>query len=96
LAIRTKTIEYAFDRRNTTLAAGTRHDFAAITINIPETTSRAFLSVMVLTNFREDHAAGGTNAGDQTIAFGSADEGQHPNLGRLGAAARVAASLYLG
>src|SRR5690349_5044078 len=52
-SIEPNTIERFFATRtatlatDTTLAAAARHDFAAITLNIPETTSRTFLSVEV-------------------------------------------------
>lgn len=45
MAVHTKTIEYAFQSRNTVLASATRYDFGAITLYIPETTSRVFRSV---------------------------------------------------
>src|SRR5258708_135908 len=57
--LRTKTVRYAFDTRvsdlatNTTLGTATRHDFAAITVTIPETGSRTFLSVMAVFTFRD-------------------------------------------
>ena len=47
MALRTNTIEYAFTQYETSLATATRYDFGAITIYIPETTSRTFLSVFV-------------------------------------------------
>lgn len=59
MALRTKTIEYAFDTRlttlatGTTLAAATRHDFTAITVYIPETTDRTFRSVVVVVTARD-------------------------------------------
>lgn len=46
MTIRTKTIEYAFPQNITNLAAATRLDFAAITLHIPETNARTFLSVV--------------------------------------------------
>lgn len=69
MAIRCKTIEYAFTSRTTTLAAGTRNDFSSITVYIPETASRTFLSVMVLVDYREDQSATGTDAGNRTIGI---------------------------
>lgn len=48
MAIRTKTIEYAFPTVTTNLAAATRRDLSAITLYIPETTSRTFLSVQLV------------------------------------------------
>lgn len=45
--LRTKTVEYAFETRTTDLATATRNDFSAITVYIPETTSRTFRSVVV-------------------------------------------------
>lgn len=59
MAQRTKTIEFAFDTRltllptATTLAAGTRHDFTAITLYCPETTSRTMRSVEVIVTARD-------------------------------------------
>ena len=47
MTVRTKTIEYAFTQYVTSLASATRYDFGAITIYIPETTSRNFRSVVV-------------------------------------------------
>ena len=47
MALRINTIEYPFTQRITSLAAATRHDFAAETIYIPETSSRTFRSVHV-------------------------------------------------
>lgn len=52
MATRIKTIEYAFQSRNTSLAAATRHDFTGITINIPETIV-AFRSVRVVVGCRD-------------------------------------------
>lgn len=47
MALRTKTIEYAFPTDASTLAAATRRDLSAITLYIPETNSRTFRSVSV-------------------------------------------------
>lgn len=44
MATRTNTIEVVFDARTTQLALGTRLDFAAKTIYIPENVSRTFIS----------------------------------------------------
>lgn len=52
MALRTKTIEYAFGTDTTTLAAATRRDLTAITLYIPETSSRTFRSVIVEVNVR--------------------------------------------
>lgn len=41
------TVEYVFDQRTTSLAAATRHDFAAITLDIAETVGRSFKSVHI-------------------------------------------------
>lgn len=53
MALRTKTIEYAFTQRDTSLAAATRHEFAAVTLGIPETGSRTFRSVIVEVTARQ-------------------------------------------
>ena len=47
MALRTKTIEYAFPTNEAALALATRFDFAAITLYIPETASRTFRSVIL-------------------------------------------------
>lgn len=57
--LRTKTIRYAFATStsdlatNTTLGTATRLDFSAITVTIPETSSRTFLSVIALFTWRD-------------------------------------------
>lgn len=58
MALRTKTVEYAFATDTATLAAATRRDLAAITLYIPETSSRTFRSVIVEVHVR----------GDETVA----------------------------
>src|SRR3989304_9634767 len=57
MVLRTKTIEYAFPQNEASLAAATSFAFGAITLNIPETTSRTFRSVMVQVTFGDDDAA---------------------------------------
>lgn len=57
MALRTKTIEYAFATDTATLAAATRRDLAAITLYIPETSSRTFRSVIVEVSVRGDETA---------------------------------------
>jgi len=47
MAVRQKTIEYAFPTYTSSLASATRYDFTAITVYIPETTSKVFRSVIV-------------------------------------------------
>jgi len=47
MALRTKTIEYAFPLSTASVASATLRTFTAITVNIPETTSRTFRSVIV-------------------------------------------------
>lgn len=54
MALRTKTIEYAFPTVTSTLAAATRRDLSAITLYIPETSSRTFRSVIVEVTARND------------------------------------------
>lgn len=55
----TNEIRRAFETRvtdlatNTTLGTATRHDFASITLNVPETTSRTFLSVRLRLSWRD-------------------------------------------
>lgn len=57
MATRTKTVEYAFDVDNTSLATATRRDLASITLYLPETTSRTFKSVVVEVNCRSEGTA---------------------------------------
>lgn len=59
MALRTKSVEFAFDSRSTTLNPATRHDFAAITLYSPETTSRTFRSAIVEINVRDNETATG-------------------------------------
>lgn len=48
MAIHAKTIEYAFQSRDTELGAGVRYNFPAITLYLPETASRTFRSVRLV------------------------------------------------
>lgn len=63
------TVEYFFATRrtqlatNTTLATATRHDTAAVTLYIPETTSRNFLSVRLVATYHSEYAATNTITG---------------------------------
>lgn len=57
MVLRLKTIEYAFPENTSTLAAATLFEFSAITLSIPENTSRTFMSVIV-----EVHALDGSTA----------------------------------
>lgn len=60
-ANRRKTLEYAFATRITALATGTtlptaaRHDTAALTLFIPETAARRFLSVRLVATYRTQY-----------------------------------------
>jgi len=47
VALRTKTVEYPFPTNAAPLAAATRLDFAAVTVYLPENSSRTFRSVIV-------------------------------------------------
>lgn len=60
MAIRTKTIEYAFPTDTTALATATRRDQAAITLFIPETVSRTFRSVVVRVGYRDTNTTATT------------------------------------
>lgn len=53
MTVRLKTIEYAFPTSEISLASATRRDFAALTIYIPEITSRYFRSVHVEVSCRD-------------------------------------------
>jgi len=65
MAIRTKTVEYAFDGSRTTLATATRYEFQTMSIYLPETASRTFRSVMIEVNYRDNQ----TTALSQTAAL---------------------------
>ena len=54
MATRIKTIEYAFPFRAASVASGTRSDFEAITLYIPENQSRTFRSVFVEISVMDD------------------------------------------
>jgi hypothetical protein len=59
MALRTKSVEFAFDSRITTLGPATRHDFSSITLYSPENTSRTFRSAIIEINVRDNEAATG-------------------------------------
>lgn len=54
MAIRTKTIEYAFPWNTSSLNSATRYEFPTTSIFIPETSSRIFRSVFIELNYRDD------------------------------------------
>lgn len=58
MTLRTKTVEYAFSSRTSTLSPGTRYDFSAITIFLPENTSRTFRSVSIVHTCRDNETSG--------------------------------------
>lgn len=60
MALRTKTVEYVFDTRITSLTAATRNDFTQITLNIPENTSRTWKSAIIEVNTRDNSPATGS------------------------------------
>jgi hypothetical protein len=47
MALRVRTVEYAFPFATASVASGTARDFANITVAVPETTSRTFRSVIL-------------------------------------------------
>ena len=57
MATRIKTVEFPFAMRTTSLASATRHNFTSITLDIPENTSRTFLSVYVEVTVHENLTA---------------------------------------
>jgi hypothetical protein len=57
MAIRIKTVEYAFPTDTVTLATATRRDQAAITLYLPETTSRTFRSARIVVGYRDTATA---------------------------------------
>lgn len=80
-ANRTKTIEYALPMMTGDIAASATHtDSADITVYIPETTSRAFKSVVLEVTACENY---GTSGNDLTAwsLRGSCDSGSNDNAG---------------
>jgi hypothetical protein len=67
MALRTKTIEYCWPTNTSNLALGTNYDFAAISISVPENTSRTFRSVVVEVGCR-DNVTTATSMTSWTIA----------------------------
>jgi len=69
VATQEQTIQYAFDTRltnlatDTTLAAATRYDAASVTLNIPENSSRTFLSVVLMVTWRDAFTAAASVTG---------------------------------
>lgn len=61
------TVEYAFDQRITSLAAATRHDFAAVTLTLAETTSRVIKSAHVEITCTDDQT---TNTNITSVLIG--------------------------
>jgi len=69
MAIRTKTVEYAFDAyRSASLAVDTRFVFPTMSIYIPETGSRTFRSAFAEVHFR-DNVTTGTNINSVMIGI---------------------------
>jgi hypothetical protein len=58
MATRTNTVSYAFAHNATSLSAATRHEFAAVTVQIDETSSRTFLSAYVEFTGRGNETSG--------------------------------------
>lgn len=61
MAIRLKTIEYPFTTNTAALTAGVRHDFSAVTIYIPENSSRTFKSAIIQVTCRTNSTSGTSN-----------------------------------
>ncbi len=56
MAMRSKTVRYAFDSNDSALAAATRYDFASRTLKIIETNNRRFTSVILEVTARDNSA----------------------------------------
>jgi hypothetical protein len=67
MATRIKTVEYAFQSANTSLAINTRRDLTGITVSIPETTGRTFRSVRMIVGVRDTVTTAATTT---TITLG--------------------------
>lgn len=63
MATRIKTVEFAFQSRNTSLTANTRYDFSAITLYLPENSTRTFRSVRLVI-FHRDNVTTATSIGN--------------------------------
>ena len=73
MALRTKTIEYAFPLNTAIVATAVARTWTAVTVNIPETTSRTFRSVIVEYNaFDAATAAASVTAVNLSIDVGAA------------------------
>lgn len=64
MAIRTKTVEFPFPANTVAVTAGARYDFSAITVKIPENSSRTFHSVDIESIARVATSSG---SGGQTM-----------------------------
>jgi len=60
MALREKTIEYAFNLNTGSLASATNLQLSDITVHIPETSSRTFLNVQVVLECRDSQATAGS------------------------------------
>lgn len=73
MALRTKTIEYAFPFSTASVATAVARTWTAVTVNIPETTSRTFRSVIVeYTAFDAATVAASVTAVNLSIDVGAA------------------------
>ena len=73
MALRTKTIEYAFPLNTAIVATAVARTWASVTVNIPEATSRTFRSVIVeYTAFDAATAAASVTAVNLSIDVGAA------------------------
>ena len=93
MATRTKTVEYAFTTNTANLALATRYDFAAVTLDIEETSSRVFKSVIIQVTSRSSAATaqsltsyllgiklGAVAFNDSTTTFTITDTGDHQSF----------------
>lgn len=71
MTITQQTVEYPIGINTATLAAATRYDFSAITVYIPETTSRAFRSVWAEVAACDAQAATATRANLSSFLTGA-------------------------
>jgi len=62
MTILQKTVEYPIGINTATLAAATRYDFSAVSLYLPETTSRTFRSVYAKISFNDAQAATASRA----------------------------------
>lgn len=76
MAVKTQTIEYAYASLSS-ISSGVDLDFTAITVFIPQTTSRTFKSVMGFISMTDQCTTGGLQITDATLSLNIGASGYH-------------------